>query len=134
MVIFGEYKFLLDMTGLDPNGGRKNIVGRAIFSVTSVAMVLLLAISLLLELHGDFDRVSYIVPIFVAFVTTISTYFHLLLNRKSFYCFLDEMEDIVHESLWNDQSLRDYDHRIFEALKDDAGIFKCSGEGEREKI
>lgn len=101
MIIFGKYRFLLQMSGLDPHGGRKNVVARIVFSVTFALFILLTSIFFVLHFRRDVGRVMPIVPLYLGFLAIIATYFHLLTNREAFYSLLEDLEDIVHKSMLN---------------------------------
>lgn len=101
MIIFGKYQFLLQMSGLYPQGGRKNVVARTLFLVTFALFILSTSIIFILNFRRDIDQVMTVVPLYLGFAATIATYLHLLTNREEFYSFLEYLQDIVHESVLN---------------------------------
>lgn len=99
MIIFGKFKLVMQMSGLDPEGGRRNIFARIIFSVAFFLFILSTSILLTINFRRDIDQALPILPLFLAFGSTIATYFHLVINREQFYSIFEELQDIVHESL-----------------------------------
>lgn len=99
MIMFGKYKFVLEMCGLNPQGGRKNHMARIVYSVIFFFFTLLTSTFLALNFQRDTDQSLSVVCILLSHMAIISTYFHLLINRKQFYALLDEMQDIVNESV-----------------------------------
>lgn len=98
MIIYGKYKFLLQMSGLDPQGGRKNIVPRIIFSLAFVLFNLLVSTLFMFNFRRDIHQALEILPIILGSGSLFATYFHLLIYRGQFHSFLGEMEDIVRKS------------------------------------
>lgn len=101
MIVFGKYKFLLQMSGLDPHGGRKNVVARIVFSVLFALFILLTSIFFILNFRRNIGRVMPIVPLYLGFTAIIATYIQLLTNRRDFHSLLEDMQDIVHASVLN---------------------------------
>lgn len=99
MIIFGKHEFLLQMNGLYPKGGLGNIGSRIIFSVVFVLFISLTMILFILNYRRDIDRVLPLLPIFFLYGAIIATYFYLVINREQFHSLLDELQDIVHESV-----------------------------------
>lgn len=99
MIIFGKYKFLLRMSGLDPQGGRKNIVPRIIFLVAFILFNSSVLVLLIFKFQRDINQALNILPILLSSGSLFATYFHLLINRAQFHSFLNEMQDIVQESV-----------------------------------
>lgn len=99
MIIFGKYKFLLKMSGLDPQGGCENSIARIVNSISFFLFSLMMSIFLALNFHRDIDQSLSVGSIIIAHIAIISTYFQLLINRKQFYLLLVELQDIADESV-----------------------------------
>lgn len=101
MLIFGKYGFVLAIIGLDPHGKRRNLIGRIITSVMLIIVIWLLLFLVILDPNPDIELVQAVMSPIVGFISTAISYVHLLLYRQKFYSLLEEVKDIVHESLWN---------------------------------
>lgn len=99
MTVFGKYEFLLKICGLDPHGGRKNIIGRAFYSVASLLLYFSTSMFFILNFRRDINRVLTLLPLFLSTTPLIAIHFHLIINREQFYSLLRDLEDIVHESV-----------------------------------
>lgn len=98
MIIFGEFKLVLQISGLDPEGGRRNLIARIIFSILFVLFNLTATVFLIRSFVRDIEQILLIMPVYLAYHATIVIYIHLLMNRKEFYSLLDELQDILEES------------------------------------
>lgn len=99
MIIFGKYKFVLDVSGLTSQNGIKNFVARFTFSILFFAFIPLTWTFLALNYHQDIDKSLIAVCTILAQACFIPTYFHLTLNRVKLYSLLDDLQDIVLESV-----------------------------------
>lgn len=82
-----------------PRGGRHNIIGRIVYSMIFLLFSSLTPPFLALNIDQGIDQILPLVCIIFAHVAIIPPYFHLLFNRKQFYSLLDELQDIVDESV-----------------------------------
>lgn len=98
-MIFGDYNFYPELIGLNPRGGRKNVIGRTMTSVTFLPLILMMSVFFILNLHRDLDEALLMMPTFVGYAVIIAVYFLLLLNREIFYRLWRELEDVVLESV-----------------------------------
>lgn len=99
MIVFGKYSFYPKWIGLNPQGGRQNIIGRAIISVAFLSLVPMVSIFLILNLRQNFDEVLLVVPIFFGFGAIIAAYIYLQLKREHFFNLSEGLEDIVLDSV-----------------------------------
>lgn len=100
MTLFGKYKFLIKFSGLDPQGGRKNIIAQIIFLFTFILLILSTFALFAVNFRTDIDRAFLAVPICLGNSAILAAYSHLLLAQKKFYSYLDVLQVLVHESEW----------------------------------
>lgn len=98
MIILGKYNMLLQVTGLDPHGGCKNVIARIVFSILYFLFNLLSIIFLVLTFGDNLEQTLLLMLIIFSHLAIIPSYFHMVINRKRFHSLLDELQDIVQES------------------------------------
>lgn len=99
MIIFGKFKFLLEMSGLDPQARSKNYIARIVYTISFLLSCLLASIFVAQTFSQDIDQSLPVVCIILADCALLATYSHLLINRDRFYSLLDDVQDIVDESV-----------------------------------
>lgn len=99
IVILGKYQLLQRILGLNPYGGFENILLRIVYSVVLVSGISLLLIFLVLNFHDDANLALTTMPPIFGFGAVVPVYFHLILNRERINSLLDELQDIVNESV-----------------------------------
>lgn len=99
MIVFGKYRFIPEMIGLDSQGGWRDYIVRIILSITLIVWMSIASIWIVLHFRDGSDEWLFLVITFLSYGAVIATYFHLIINRKQFYSFLDEMNRMVHSSL-----------------------------------
>lgn len=97
-IVFGKYIFLLKMCGLNPNGGRANIIARIINSFIWFSFSLLTSVFLALNIRQDIDRILPVLCILVPGSGLILVYCYFLIVLKWFYSLLEELHDIIGKS------------------------------------
>lgn len=133
MIILAKYKFLQKLIGLDPLGGFENIVLRFIYWFLLFSTAMLISIFFFLNIHDDIHRAWGALTALIAFTTVVTTYSHLLIYRHRFYSLLDELQDIVNESvelklIWQLQVLSDIFKIFIGAMKDDNEVIYLAAE------
>lgn len=99
IVILGKYQMLQKIMGLNPYGGFQNILLRIVHSVILVTGIALSLVFLVLNFHDDVNLALSTLPPIFGFGVVVPVYFHLILNRERINSLLDELQDIVNESV-----------------------------------
>lgn len=99
IVILQKYQILLKILGLDPRGGRMNIYKRIYFLILSTSIVLLPMNSLITNIQVDIKVALASIPPIFGLGVVMPLYIHLVMNRKRIHSLLDELQDIVTESM-----------------------------------
>lgn len=100
MAILGNFVFLQKFTGLDPQGGRRNIITRIFCSVLFLLFYLLTSIFIALNYRETIDDALYDVSIMNGNSAFVLSYYYLLINREQFYSLLGDLEDILYKSVF----------------------------------
>lgn len=103
MIILEKYKWIQNAIGVDPLGGRYNIILRFLFSVLFVSFNSMVSIFFILNIHGGIEQTSSILPAICGVMSAMLTYWHQLINRKQFYSILFDLQKIVKERKWNEK-------------------------------
>lgn len=98
MIVLEKYKWLQKAIGMNPLGGRNNILLRILFSLLFVSFNLMVSIFFILNIHDGIQKTFSILPAICGVMSALLTYWHLLINRKQFYSILFELQKIVNES------------------------------------
>lgn len=99
MNIFGNFIIFQRITGLDPQGGRRNTMVRIVYLVLFISFYLSTAIFVALNFHQNIDQALYDVTIINGNSAFALTFSYLSINRKQFYSLLADMEDILYKSV-----------------------------------
>lgn len=99
MNIFGNFIILQITAGLDPQGGRRNTIFRIIYAMLFGLFYLFTSIFITKNLRSNIDAALYDVSIINGNTAFVLTYIYLVIYRKQFYSLLEDMEDIVQQSL-----------------------------------
>lgn len=100
MSIFGNFIFLPIMTSFDPQGGWRNTIFRTVYTVLFGLFYLSTSIFIAMNLRSNIGLALYDVSIINGNSAFILTYFYLVIYREQFHSLVDDMENIVHKSVW----------------------------------
>lgn len=101
IVILQKYQLLQKFMGLDPRGGRLNFLRRFTFSILVMLSICLPSTILVLNIRDNTNLALSTMPAISGFVAVAPTYFHLIIKRERIYSFLNELQEIVNNSMWN---------------------------------
>lgn len=101
MIVFGRYRLMEKLIGLNPIGGRENGFLRIVHLFFIVSFDLMESIFIILNIDDGIDQVAPgLAPLFGTIPPMVS-YVHLLINRGRYYSLMNDLQDIVNESASN---------------------------------
>lgn len=98
MILLEKYKLILKLIGLDPFGGRWNIIVRFIHWLIMTPFYLMMGIFVIVNIRDDISKALTVMPLILIVTSLMVMFSHLVSLRCKMYSLMDELRDIVIES------------------------------------
>lgn len=99
MITLVKFKILLKVIGLNPLGGRENIILRILYCFMLFSFNFMCFMCFIVNIDDNANLAWAALTSLFAFVSLLAVYLHLLISRGSFHLLLDDLQDIVNESM-----------------------------------
>lgn len=97
MIVLREFKFLQKLMGLNP--GVENIAVRLVYLFVLSSCTLMLSLFSISNFHNDIYGALGVLPTIAGFAVLVVNYLQLLISREPFNSLLNELQNIVNESM-----------------------------------